>query len=124
MISPIEYKSVSDSINKVQLIDEDAITFIGFLKSEINDLSTLNEPVDRIATNITEVETKLNTRFTTEDSISDFVRSLQIHVLNNTVYTDINDYLSAFGIKVGQLFADVSARVGFPISSSNIDGGS
>jgi hypothetical protein len=124
MISPTDYKIVADQINEIQLIDETAIEFIDFMEGEIEDLSILNEPVDRIKTNITEVKPKLNTRFTTENSISSFVRDLQLHVLNNTIYTDINDYLEDYEIKVGQLFADVSARVGYPISSSNIVGGS
>ena len=124
MISPTDYKIVADQINEIQLIDETAIEFIDFMEGEIEDLSILNEPVDRIKTNITEVKPKLNTRFTTENSISSFVRDLQLHVLNNTIYTDINDYLEDYEIKVGQLFADVSARDGYPISSSNIVGGS
>jgi len=125
MISPTDYKSVADQINEIQLIDETAIDLIDLMEGEIEDLSVLNEPVDRIKTNIAEIETKLNTRFTTENSISSFVRALQLHVLDNTIYTNINDYLNEFGIKVGQLFADVSARVGYPIYSSNInDGGS
>jgi len=122
MISPVEYKIVADQIAELQLIDETSIEYVNFLKSEVNDLSSLNEPVDSIKTIINSINTTLNSRFTTETSISRFVLDLQIHILNNTIYTNINDYLRDFEIKVGPLFADVSERVGFPIIDSNILG--
>jgi len=121
MISPTEYKSISDQITELQLIDETSIEFINLLEIEIEDLST-NNAIDDIKATTSEVETKLNARFTEDKSISAFVIALQEHVLKNTIYTDINDYLEDFDIKVKPLFADVSARVGFEISDSNILG--
>jgi len=122
MISPVEYKIVADQIAELQLIDETSIEYVNFLKSEVNDLSSLNEPVDSIKTIINSINTTLNSRFTTETSISRLVLDLQIHILNNTIYTDINDYLRDFEMKVKPLFADVSERVGFLINDSNILG--
>ena len=120
MISPAEYKNVADLIDELQLIDETSIEFISLLGVEIDDLSTTGEAVDKIKTTILEVETKLNAKLTEDNSISVFVRTLQEHVLNNTIYTDINDYLRAFKIFVKPLFADVSERVGYPIEHNLI----
>jgi hypothetical protein len=119
MISPEQYQYIADQINELQLIDEVSIELTGLFQNEIDNLSTINEPVDRIKTNTTEVENKLTTRFTTENSISNFVRDLQLHVLNNTIYNNINEYLEAFDIQVKTLFADVSERVGFFIDEGN-----
>jgi len=115
MISPTEYKNVVDFIDELQLIDETSIEFVSLLGVEVDDLSTIGEATDDIKATISEVGTRLNAKFTEDNSISVFVRTLQEHVLNNTIYTDINDYLKAFGILVKPLFADVSERVGYPI---------
>ena len=120
MISPTEYKYIADQIYELQLIDKTSIELTGLFQNEINDLSKIKEPVDRIKTNIIEVINKLDTRFTSDNSVSSFVRDLQLHVLDNTVYDDINEYLVAFDIQVKPLFADVSARVGYPIDDSNL----
>jgi len=120
MISPEQYKYITDQINELQLIDETSIKLTVSFQNEINDLSAIKKPVDRIKTNITAVINKLDTIFTSNNSVSSFVRALQLHVLDNTVYNDINEYLVAFDIQVKPLFADVSARVGYPIDDSNL----
>ena len=120
MISPTEYKYIVDQINELQFIDETSIALFYLFAEEINDLSVIKEPVDRIKKTITKADYALNSIFTTDDKINDFVRALQLHVLNNTIYNDINDYLVAFDIQVKPLFADVSARVGYPIDDSNL----
>jgi len=120
MLSPTQYKFISDQISELQSIEESSINHIGLFENETNDLSDLGEPVNEIKTTITNLNIVLNSRFTEDNNISDFVRALQEHILNNTIYTDINDYLKSFNIYVWQLFADVSARIGYPIDSSNI----
>lgn len=48
------------------------------------------------------------------------VRALQQHVLIEGNYDDIDSYLSANGIQVPQVWADLSAEAGFTIAVTNI----
>ena len=121
MISPTQYKFVSDQINKLQSIEETSIDFLDSFEIEINYLANLKENVDDVKERRSNIETMMNTRLNLGKTVGLFVENLQLHVLNNTSYTDINDYLQDFGMKVKQLFADVSERMGYPILHFNIE---
>jgi len=122
MISPTQYRFLSGRINEIQSIEDVSIDFVDSFEIKTNDLLSLNENVDDIKEEISRVETQMNSRLNQSYTISAFVGKLQQHILDNTIYDDINDYLRDFDIKVGSFFAAVSTRVGYTINDSNILG--
>ena len=121
MLSPTQYKLLSDRINELQSMVTTSIDFITDFENWINHLQDIDEPVLSIEGSIANTIIVENSRLDEGFAIGSFVENLQLHVLNNTTYTNINDYLQDFGIKVKQLFADVSNRMGYPILHINIE---
>ena len=120
VISGADYRSIvveySDALTKQNAMKQDffdAVYIIVQLNTIIPEVDLLNRFWGNYIINTDSINSR-------ENFIA-AVRVLQNHVLARSGLASIDAYLVSEGITVPQNWADLSARVGFTISSSNID---
>ena len=125
MISIDLYKTISDLINAAQARGEDIVSYIDQMETDLtnSEIPSVDIERQRLESQISATSNLLESRhnaYTTQ--MLNFVFKLQTYINNN--YSSVNDFLADSNIKVKSIFADISNEVGFPIDSSNIEGGS
>ena len=120
VISGTDYRSIAveyaDALTKQDAMKQDffdAVYIIVQLNTIIPEIDLLNRFWGNYVINTDTIKSR-------ENFIS-AVRVLQNHVLSRGGFSTVDAYLESEGITVPKNWADLSARVGFTISSSNID---
>jgi len=115
-----DYRSVaveySDAVTKQDAMKQDffdAVYIIVQLNTIVPEVDLLNRFWGNYLVNTDQIKSREN--------LLSAVRVLQNHVVNRSGFTTIDAYLESEGVTVPKNWADLSARVGFTISSSNID---
>lgn len=125
MISSGMYKDVTDRIAQGQIYSSHNSTELAAMDAVLDELSSTEiADVTFYVANMKSVTSYLNSLMVSDvtnsvQPLRDFVLALQRHV---THYVgSVNTFLSFYGLKVKQEFADLSDLVGFPIDEGNIE---
>ncbi len=116
------YKTMTDSIDGTQDRGEYIVSFVDKMKVDLNNSEIDSEDNEklRLEKQIDTTSSLLASRHNVYTiQMLKFVHTLQLYVDQN--YTSVNDFLVNNGILVKPIFADISDRVGFRISASNIE---
>jgi hypothetical protein len=133
MISPTDYKSLSDNLSLGQdqeqlIVDDfdDILNNMTFLldyvesSSQYNGSEFYNSAIGSLDKEISNNKNNIQEEKIDSPSLMlSVVLALQKHVANN--YGDVNDFLSDYSIKVKQTFADLSEATGYIIDPGNVE---
>jgi hypothetical protein len=121
MIDPSVYQTLSDTIETILVASFNAEAQIPDLTTKLAYLDTaFNVDIAIMSSDLIDLNDGITDDVSSSSTINKIVSSLEFLALSQTMYTDINDFLSFNLIKVGELFAARSERVGYPISHSHI----
>jgi len=115
LISFVDYRTLSDDLAaarestlNIMSFTFDAVYTVVLLQDVQQEVDMLN---DFWNTYLLNADT-----FETPSTLLGAVRSMDSHVLNRSSYTTVDSYLVANGGTVSQVFADLSASAGYPIT--------
>lgn len=109
----VEYASARDRQIAMKQDFFDAVYIVVLLQVIVPEVDLLNRLWGNYLVNADNINSNEN--------FLSAVRTVQNHVVTRSDFTTIDAYLVDEGITVPQGWADLSALVGYPISSSNID---
>jgi hypothetical protein len=121
LFPPNKYQIIADNINSAQSRGDAMITLtetmeVNWANSEVDD-----DNIDKIFVSNSIINNRdllSRKHVSVSNKLLTFIIELQKQA--SAGFDDINSYLSANSIIVGQTFADLSEDVGFSINSSNI----
>jgi len=133
MISPTDYKTISDYITYGYEQEESIASYLNNIIEDLNtlysymssNLITYGNSFDNsyIGTFYAEINNIYNNMYlnkiTNPKDLLNLVYSMQQHITR--YYGDVNSFLEDNSIKVYQIFADLSYDVGYEIDASNIE---
>jgi broad specificity polyphosphatase/5'/3'-nucleotidase SurE len=122
MITPSEYKFISDSLGDARRDSKKTIEHLKSMRTHLNISEIPNETIDKIKLfNFIDSVYELTTQKYRDPnpSMTNFVNRLQTHIEHH--YDSVDDFLKNNDIKVMQDFADLSFLVGFEIDEANIE---
>lgn len=123
MITPLEYKVISDSLGSAETEGPEMLSSLFDMRNHFQDNELSKTSVEKsILTRAIDDVYRLVVRNHTTISIEtlQIVQALQHHVEQETG-TDFNDFLSSNGIKVSPDFADLSAACNYTVLPENVE---
>lgn len=122
MISATQYKIIADLINNAQDRGSDILGHLTQMTTDLSNSEILEDSIDRqrledqidVTFDVIDIRHNSHTKF-----MLDFVYILQKYIDDN--YSSVDDFLSDNSTKVLSVFADISERVGYTISTENIE---